>query len=141
MVLLGSAPAQAVCEELSLQFFSGYMKFLDSASKPCKTFIQANVDNYAYRTTLLEVCQNKRNLSGRFRNEIYRQANKCVDKRSANWFRAQYVATAAEQLRNWRGLVAANPDYCKQQVVRDYIAASELILQQTRDQAKQYCSN
>lgn len=141
LVALGSAPAHAVCEELSLQFFSGYMKLLESASQPCKEFIRLNVDNYAYRTTLVEVCRNKRNLSGRFRNEIYKQANKCIDKKSVGWIRGQYAATAAEQLRNWRGLVAANPDYCKQQVVREYIDASEQILQQTREQAKQYCSN
>jgi hypothetical protein len=140
-VTLGSVPAFAVCEELTLQFFSGQLNFLASASQPCREFIRLNVANHAYRTTLLEVCGRKRNYSGPFRNEIYKQANKCVDKKSASWFSQQYSASASEELRNWKGLTSANPSFCSQKEVRDYIEASQQILQQTRDQAKQYCSN
>jgi hypothetical protein len=139
LVALGTGPAHAVCEELTFQFFGGFLKLYESASQPCRDFVRANVANHAYRTTLVEVCQNKHNFSGRFRNDIYKQANKCLDKKSASWLRSEYSASATEQLRNWKGLTAANPQFCGQKVVRDYIETSQQILQQTRDQAQQYC--
>jgi hypothetical protein len=139
VVALGSAPAKAVCEELTFQFFGGFMKFYETASAPCREFVRLNVANYAYRSTLLEVCENKHNYSGRFRNDIYKQANKCLDKKSVSWIRGQYAASATEQLRNWKAITGANPEFCKQEMVREYIEASQQILQRTRDQAKEYC--
>lgn len=141
VIALGTTPAQAVCEELTFQFLGGFLKLVDSASQPCREFVRLNVVNHAYRTTLLEVCENKRNYSGRFRNEIDKQAHRCLDKKSVSWIRSQYNSSAIEHLRNWKGLTSANPSFCSQKIVRDYITASQQILQQTRDQAKQYCSN